>query len=280
MFHFLVKYNGWSKNGDSIGVDRVFEYTDEILRAEFKPNNKLATERMCKIPALFVTESNGDGEKMARVGSIYRISVSDRNMDVRYSFDDSVPPISNFRLEKMSEELKISSFEFSRTHWAIKDADLFKVLYKSQIPILPMPKVFRLEKTFDVDENLFSIMMPFSSKYDPVLSSLKAVAKKFGMQCLRADNIWDREEVIQDIVSLISKSRVIVCDCSGKNPNVFYETGVAHTLGRDTILISQSERDVPFDLRHLRYVKYVNTPKGRRDLVKKVSQRVSTLLGK
>ena len=59
---------------------------------------------------------------------------------------------------------------------------------------------------------------------------------------------------MHDILELISTSKVIICDLSGKNPNVFYEAGIAHTLGKEVILITQHESDVPFDLRPLRYI--------------------------
>jgi hypothetical protein len=53
---------------------------------------------------------------------------------------------------------------------------------------------------------------------------------------------------------------------TGKNPNVFYEVGVAHTVGKEVILVTQSMDDVPFDLRHLRCIVYEYTPRGVRAL--------------
>jgi hypothetical protein len=55
---------------------------------------------------------------------------------------------------------------------------------------------------------------------------------------------------------------------------VFYEAGIAHTLGRDAILITQSEHDIPFDLRHLRYVKYLNNAEGRAALTQALQSRM------
>ncbi len=81
------------------------------------------------------------------------------------------------------------------------------------------------------------------------------------------------------MVSLIDRSRVVICDCTGRNPNVFYEAGIAHTLGREVILITQSEHDVPFDLRHLRYVRYLNNAEGRRALIAALQNRMQTILG-
>ena len=70
---------------------------------------------------------------------------------------------------------------------------------------------------------------------------------------------------------------MVICDCSGRNPNVFYEIGIAHTLGREVILITQSEEDIPFDLRHLRYVKYLNNGEGLAQLTARLEPRLSDL---
>jgi len=58
---------------------------------------------------------------------------------------------------------------------------------------------------------------------------------------------------------------------------VFYEIGIAHTLGKHVVLITQSEDNVPFDLRHLRFVEYLNNEEGRHDLVDKVGKRIANL---
>ena len=71
----------------------------------------------------------------------------------------------------------------------------------------------------------------------------------------------------------------MICDCSGRNPNVFYEAGIAHTLGREVILIAQSDHDIPFDLRHLRYVRYLNNDQGRAELSAALLARIQTIIG-
>jgi len=81
------------------------------------------------------------------------------------------------------------------------------------------------------------------------------------------------------VVSLIDRSRIVICDCSGRNPNVFYEAGIAHTLGREVILLTQSEHDIPFDLRHLRYVLYHNNGEGRAELGAALVRRMQTIIG-
>jgi hypothetical protein len=122
-------------------------------------------------------------------------------------------------------------------------------------------------------------MMPFDAAFNDVYNSIREAAGNVGLRCRRADDIWENAAIIQDVVSLIDRSRIVICDCTGRNPNVFYEAGIAHTLGREVILITQSEHDIPFDLRHLRYVRYLNNAEGRTALVEALQSRMHTLLG-
>lgn len=277
MFHLLVKADGWAKSRDAIAHERVFEYTEEEVGAEFQPKGKLSIARIARLPALFVRETQGSGTLQARVGTITHSRIQGKEVNIEYGFDESIPPIPNTTLERLAPELDIHSFEFSRTHWAIKNRDLFQVLLRNHVATLPVPKVFKLNPS-EVDPTLLAVMMPFHSKFNDVHATLQAVAKASEMECLRADDIWEEEAIIQDIVSLISKARIVIADCTGRNPNVFYEVGIAHALGRDVILIAQSEDDIPFDLRHLRYIQYLNNSEGRTNLAERLKKRIGTLL--
>jgi len=279
MFHLLVKYDGWAPDRDSMPQDRVFEYTHEAIVEQFKPGGTLDVDRVTSLPALFASESKGTGKQAARAGSITLARISTKNVSIEYSFYEAILPIPNSSLEQLSRELDIDTWEFSRTHWAIKNVDLFKVILGTQLATLPSAKVFKLENVERVDDTLLSVMMPFDPRFDNVYATIHTTAKAMGMQCLRADDIWKYDAIIQDVVSLINRSRVIVCDCTHRNANVFYEVGIAHTLGRDVILITQSEADIPFDLRHLRYIVYLNNGEGREQLAERITQRIRTLMG-
>lgn len=278
MFHLLVKYDGWAKAKDSIPQERVFEFTQDAIVEQFKPGGTLNTDRISRLPALFLAETTGKRDQRARVGSISRVLASGKNVNIEYHFDEAIPSIANSTLEKLSPELDIESWEFSRSHWAIKNVDLFNVLLRNQAATPLSPKVFKFENDEGIDDSLLSVMMPFDPRFNDVYTTIQATAKELNMQCLRADDIWKYDAIIQDIVSLINRSRIIVCDCSGRNANVFYEAGIAHTLGRDVILITQSESDIPFDLRHIRYVTYLNNSEGRERLAERLRQRIQTLL--
>ena len=113
-----------------------------------------------------------------------------------------------------------------------------------------------------VELDVVAVMMPFSMEFDCVYESIKKASSTCKLRCLRADDIWEDTTIIQDIFTLIFRAQVVIVDFSGKNPNVMYETGIAHTLGKHVIPISQSLADVPFDMQHHRILKYLPNAEG------------------
>ncbi len=261
-----------------MGGQRVFEFTSEELAVSFRPDGNLQVNRLMKLPCLFVSESDRTSSQLAQVGWITSIESSPKGYTVQFRVNPRISPITNRRLYELSSDLGIDEWEFSRTHWAIKDVDLFEVLLMSQSSQIAAPRVFSLDPMESVDANLISVMMPFDAQFDDVYTTIQAATTDAAMTCLRADDIWEHDHVIQDIVSLVNRSKIVICDCTGRNPNVFYEIGIAHTLGRDVILITQNKEDIPFDLRHLRYISYLNNNEGRERLRSDLNRRIATLI--
>ena len=277
MFNLLVNGAGWAGARDTIPEGRVFEYTEPHLVEQFRPKGKLALPELISLPALFLGESSHSTNPTARVGTITRARVSGREIVLEYAYDSSVPALTNNLIKQFAADLDIEEFEFSSTHWAVKDVDIFGVLLRNVQPKRQLPRVFQIADPENIEPTLVSAMMPFHPSFDRVYAALKKAADAVGLRCRRADDIWENPAVIQDVVSLIDRSNVVICDCTGRNPNVFYEIGIAYTLGREVILITQSETDIPFDLRHLRYVKYLNNGQGLASLRKKLQPRLADL---
>lgn len=153
----------------------------------------------------------------------------------------------------------------------------------SSKPILGRKIVFA-PNAFEVpdaepDPTLVSVMMPFAAEFKEAHRAIAAACTAAGLKCQRADDIWEHETVIQDIFSLIFRSFIVVCDFTDRNPNVFYEAGIAHTLGKHVVPITQSNEDVPFDLRHHRFIKYLNNSQGLDELRLSLMKRLRTLAG-
>ena len=139
------------------------------------------------------------------------------------------------------------------------------------------PEVFKVP-TEIVERDLVAVMMPFAQSFNSVHAAIIAACKGSNLRSTRADNIWDDSTVIQDIFKLIFISRIVVADFTEKNPNVLYETGIAHTLGKVVIPIAQSKDDVPFDLRHHRYLTYLPNKEGMEALQAELTKRLLTIV--
>ena len=143
--------------------------------------------------------------------------------------------------------------------------------------ILFAPSVFDVPEG-KVDPNLVAVMMPFAPEFEPVFASIKDACDHSAAKCLRVKDIWEHSTIIQDVFGLIFRAQVVICDFSTRNPNVFYEAGIAHTLGKHVIPLSQSAADVPFDVQHHRYLSYLNNGEGRMALTQALRLRLSSLL--
>lgn len=115
------------------------------------------------------------------------------------------------------------------------------------------------------DENATDVfvLMPFDPQFAPVFQDhILKICTDLCLDCKRADNIFGSADIISDVWALINNSKLLIADCTTRNPNVFYELGIAHTLGKNVIIITQNTDDIPFDIRHIRYIKYDFTPRG------------------
>jgi hypothetical protein len=280
MFNFIIKGIPWADGQDRFPISRVFEYTETELSTRFKPGGNIDMAALCQLPTVFVEETSGFGSQIARVGHLISGHLANRDFMLEYAFDTSIPALSNRQFQTFAAELGITDFQFYRTHWSVKSGNLFRSLLRNLQPRRTRPTVFKIQDPEIIEPILVSAMMPFHPHFDLVYETLKEVALSFGLRCRRADDIWENPAVVQDVVSLIDKSRIVICDCTGRNPNVFYEAGIAHTLGREVILITQNAEDIPFDLRHLRYVAYLNNSEGLNQLSIRLQQRLEILVAR
>ena len=278
MFNLLMFNVDWPSGRVSIPVARMFEYTDDLITENFRKNGSPLLDHLTKLPCLFCEE--GTADEIVYVGQINRTRITGAELLLEVSFDVEVQQLQNSLLYANRMELDMpQDFEFSRNHWAIKDVDLYRFLLRKVRPRRQRPTVFHIPEHESIEPTLASAMMPFDAAFNAVYDSIRQASDNVGLRCRRADDIWENAAIIQDVVSLVDRSRIVVCDCSGRNPNVFYEAGIAHALGREVILITQSEHDIPFDLRHLRYIRYLNNAEGRATLVQSLQARMQTILG-
>jgi hypothetical protein len=213
------------------------------------------------------------------VGNIVSLTKSGVAYRFRFIRNFKILDIPSNGIQAVARELHIGDWDFRRTRWSVKRGDLYQVLFEQNLVGIPTPTVFTLPLG-QPEPDRIAVMMPFSSSFAPVWEALKGAAAEGSWVCQRADDIWENSVLVNDVVALIARSKVVVCDLTGRNANVFYEAGIAHTLGREVILITQAEDDVPFDLSHHRYIKYLRNTEGLTSLKTALFGRLRTLMSK
>ncbi len=274
-FNRIIKSQGWpdASQGE---ID---------FPADRAPENA-SDPGLALLPTLFMAEGR-EPDDLARVGSMQVVGRSHSAVRIRYQYDPSVPIITQNRLESVATEIGLSGhgtgrnrFDWTHTRWSVQDGDLYRTILRLLLnaPSSNAPTVFDVSTPPRIDPLQASAMMPFSGGFAAVYEAIVGAVGAVGMRCNRADNIWEHHTIIQDVVALIDRSRVVICDLSGRNPNVFYEAGISHTLGREVILVTQHPDDVPFDLRHIRYITYLNNAEGLAQLQRQLTDRMQTIL--
>lgn len=121
---------------------------------------------------------------------------------------------------------------------------------------VPSPVVSKEPRVREFLDTCF-VMMPFGAWFDRYYQEIYVPAiKDAGFEPVRADELFTTGSVVEQIWEQIEKAKLLLADLSGKNPNVFYELGLAHAAKKPVVFTASEVGDVPFDLRHLRVIIY------------------------
>lgn len=141
------------------------------------------------------------------------------------------------------EKIKKRSIIKSNNGFEGQEEVIYRPIFHSKIP--------------QIDQKLCFVLMPFGREWsDRVYKSLlRENIESLGLQCLRADNLKGAI-VMEDIWIKINQAAFIIADVTERNPNVMYEMGIVHSIGKPAILITQDVDNIPFDFKHLRHYEY------------------------
>jgi hypothetical protein len=173
-------------------------------------------------------------------------------------------------LSKIKKSLIDLSYNENELEW---------IFSTKQVTAFPPQKTPEFKIKAEVDKNLCFVLMPFDETFNPIYTGIiKKATDFFKLDCKRADEIFGTKPIIEDIWEYIQKANFLIADLTGRNPNVFYELGVAHALKKKVILITQKMDDLPFDLRHYRCIIYENSIAGAGKLEDGLKSTIDKLL--
>lgn len=123
------------------------------------------------------------------------------------------------------------------------------------------------------------VLMPFRDDLREVYAEIyRPACEANGLKCWRVDEITRPGSITRDIVDGIFDADVIIADLTDRNPNVFYELGIAHAIGNKTIMTSRTGEVLPFDLQAYRVIFFDQTITGAKRLYAELDAAIKALL--
>lgn len=151
---------------------------------------------------------------------------------------------------------------------------ILSAIGRGNITLHQMVAIYKI-LDFIAQRRLCFVLMPFKKKFREIYANhIKPILTRYNWGCSIADEIHEEREIINIIWEQVLRADLIIADLTKRNPNVFYELGYAHALGKKTVLLTQSIQDVPFDLRHRQLVEYFPTPEGYKKLVQSIEKYI------
>lgn len=136
---------------------------------------------------------------------------------------------------------------------------------------------------YPVQSKLVFVLMPFQDRLSTIYQSIvrSSIEDDLKMVCRRADEIKSTNPVMQDIWKSICECRIVLADLTDFNPNVMYELGIAHTIGKPSLIIYQDQdtaKKFPFDLAHIRRINYEDNAAGGAKLRSEITAHIRAMV--
>lgn len=102
------------------------------------------------------------------------------------------------------------------------------------------------------------VVMPFRMRWskDVYERAIMPGVEAAGFRCVRGDILVRVGDLSRNLWEAITQAGVVVADVTAPNPNVFYELGLTHALGKDTFAIRQKGKRVAADIAGTHYHEY------------------------
>lgn len=143
----------------------------------------------------------------------------------------------------------------------------------------------------DTTLNCF-VIGPIGDKFAPVGSAAREVyeealdvyekviapaCEQNQLQALRADQIAVAGEITEQILRHLQEDPIVIADVSGGNPNVMYELGLRHSIGKPTIHLGEYGQ-LPFDIAGYRTILFSRSDRGLIDARKELEAAIAAAL--
>ena len=126
------------------------------------------------------------------------------------------------------------------------------------------------------------MIMPFRERFNAVYDNIiRPVTADLNLTIKRGDDFTTTQgAIIAEVWAAIYGCKLVIVETTEINANVYYELGMAHMLGKPAILLTQTKEveQLPFDIRHLRFLVYEDTVTGGEQLAKDLRKSIVWIL--
>lgn len=151
------------------------------------------------------------------------------------------------------------------------DSSIPKRVAQSAIQASPLPVEVERDTAF-----ILMNMDPADLSLVDVLSTIKRVCASFEVRAFRIDEVEHQDRITDRVLEMIRAAELLIADLSGERPNVYYEIGFAHAIGKRPILYRKAGTHLHFDLSVHNVPEYTNVT----DLAGRLSKRLEAVLGR
>jgi hypothetical protein len=128
--------------------------------------------------------------------------------------------------------------------------------------------------TFEVAKGFVFIAMPMNIE-DPTLEdvhhTIKDAAVSVGLVAERVDEPATTERITDRVLESLHRAEFVIADLTYGKPNVYYEAGYAHALGKVPIYIAKEGTKIEFDLKDYPVIFFPNMSKLKAELTRRLS---------
>ena len=184
MYNLIVMPNKYTWSGEYADLDysRFLEHTDSVVKDKFQDLDEKTIAYICTLPTVFASEMG-----TARIGTVDRIIVRRNKVRFFYVFDDRFNDFNITQFTALDMDFDTHKLEASRTHWAIKDVDLFDGLKMSGLG--------QHKKVPSKEESSENIEV----SSDPILPTAKSVT----LVSFLRDPVWQSVGVFVAIIAVV-----------------------------------------------------------------------------
>jgi hypothetical protein len=112
-----------------------------------------------------------------------------------------------------------------------------------------------------------NIYLSTNYRYEnPIREALENVQRNIRISYFFTDQVQNDEQLVTQVINRIRQCDLVIADITKENPNIFYEIGIAHTLDKPVLIVSQKENSNIFSLLTYKFYRYSDDERGIKNL--------------